>query len=165
MARSKALTVRIPEARLRKLMRARKAKTQSALINLLLAEEEERLHSHRVLHDTPVPSHLPRSMIAFFDTSIHVPMLSSCRWPLRHDPTLRTLPTPSTQTVTGLIWRSYNFISLCTSEHPTSQSPLYYGRQATCERYMGGKPPVAPGLSYHQPGFTNSASQGLPGLP
>ena len=52
MTRSKALTVRIPEARLRKLMRARKAKTQSDLINLLLAEEEERLHSHRVLHDT-----------------------------------------------------------------------------------------------------------------
>jgi hypothetical protein len=52
MARSKALTVRIPEARLRKLMRARKAKTQSDLINLLLAEEEERLHSPRVLRDT-----------------------------------------------------------------------------------------------------------------
>ena len=52
MVRSKALTVRIPEARLRKLMRARKAKTQSDLINMLLAEEEERLHSHRVLRDT-----------------------------------------------------------------------------------------------------------------
>jgi hypothetical protein len=52
MARSKALTVRIPESRLRKLMRARKAKTQSDLINTLLAEEEERLHSHQVLRDT-----------------------------------------------------------------------------------------------------------------
>lgn len=52
MVRSKALTIRIPEARLRKLMRARKAKTQSDLINTLLAEEEERLHSHRVLRDT-----------------------------------------------------------------------------------------------------------------
>lgn len=52
MVRSKALTVRIPEARLRKLMRARKAKTQSDLINILLAEKEERLHSHRVLRDT-----------------------------------------------------------------------------------------------------------------
>ena len=52
MAHSKALTVRIPEARLRKLMRARKAKTQSDLINTLLAEEEERLRSHQVLRDT-----------------------------------------------------------------------------------------------------------------
>ena len=52
MARSKALTVRILEARLRKLMRARKAKTQSDLINTLLAEEEERLHSHQILRDT-----------------------------------------------------------------------------------------------------------------
>jgi hypothetical protein len=48
----KALTVRIPEARLRKLMKARKVKTQSELINTLLAEEEERLHSHKVLRDT-----------------------------------------------------------------------------------------------------------------
>ncbi len=52
MARSKALTVRISETRLRKLMRARKAKTQSDLINILLAEEEERLHSHQVLRAT-----------------------------------------------------------------------------------------------------------------
>jgi hypothetical protein len=49
MARRKALTVRIPEARLRKLMRARKAKTHSDLINTPLTEEEERLHSHQVL--------------------------------------------------------------------------------------------------------------------
>jgi hypothetical protein len=48
----KALTVRIPEARLRKLMRARKVKTQSELINTLLAEEEERLRSHQALRDT-----------------------------------------------------------------------------------------------------------------
>lgn len=48
----KALTVRIPESRLRKLMKARKVKTQSELINTLLAEEEERLHSHKVLRDT-----------------------------------------------------------------------------------------------------------------
>ena len=48
----KALTVRIPEARLRKLMKARKVKTQSELINTLLAEEEERLRSHKVLRDT-----------------------------------------------------------------------------------------------------------------
>lgn len=51
MTRSKALTVRIPEARLRKLMRARKAKTQSDLINTFLTEEE-RLRSHQVLGDT-----------------------------------------------------------------------------------------------------------------
>ena len=48
----KALTVRVPETRLRKLMRARKAKTQSELINTLLAEEEERLHSHKALRET-----------------------------------------------------------------------------------------------------------------
>ena len=52
MAARKALTVRIPEARLRKLMRARQVKTQSELINTLLAEEEERLRSHQVLRDT-----------------------------------------------------------------------------------------------------------------
>jgi len=52
MAARKALTVRIPEARLRKLRRARKVKTQSELINTLLAEEEERLRSHQVLRDT-----------------------------------------------------------------------------------------------------------------
>ena len=52
MAARKALTVRIPEARLRKIMRARKAKIQSDLINTLLAEEEERLQSHQVLRDT-----------------------------------------------------------------------------------------------------------------
>ncbi len=48
----KALTVRVPEIRLRKLMRARKVKTQSELINTLLAEEEERIHSHKVLCET-----------------------------------------------------------------------------------------------------------------
>ena len=52
MGRRKALTVRIHEARLRKLMRARKAKTQSDLVKALLAEEEERLHSHQVLRAT-----------------------------------------------------------------------------------------------------------------
>lgn len=52
MVRGKALTVRIPEARLRKLMRVRKAKNQSDLINTLLAEEEERLHSHQLLRNT-----------------------------------------------------------------------------------------------------------------
>lgn len=52
MEARKALTVRVSEARLRKLMRARKAKTQSDLINTLLAEEEERPRSHKVLRDT-----------------------------------------------------------------------------------------------------------------
>ena len=51
-AKRKAMTVRIPEALLRKLMRQRKAKTQSELINTLLAEEEERLYSHKVLRRT-----------------------------------------------------------------------------------------------------------------
>ena len=52
MAATRAITVRISEMRLRKLMRARKAATQSELINTLLAEEEERLRSHAVLRDT-----------------------------------------------------------------------------------------------------------------
>lgn len=52
MARSKALTVRIPEARRRKLMRAPKVKTQSDLINSLFVEKEERLRSHQVLRNT-----------------------------------------------------------------------------------------------------------------
>jgi hypothetical protein len=52
MARRKAVTVRIPQHRLRQLMRARKVASQSELINTLLAEEEERLKSHRVLRET-----------------------------------------------------------------------------------------------------------------
>ena len=52
MAANRAITVRISETRLRKLMRARRAATQSELINTLLAEEEERLRSHAVLRDT-----------------------------------------------------------------------------------------------------------------
>jgi hypothetical protein len=52
MPANRAITVRISEARLRKLMRARKVATQSELINTLLAEEEERLRSHAVLRDT-----------------------------------------------------------------------------------------------------------------
>jgi len=49
---SRAITVRISESRLRKLMRVRKVATQSELINTLLAEEEERLRSHAVLRAT-----------------------------------------------------------------------------------------------------------------
>jgi hypothetical protein len=52
MAASRAITVRISEVRLRKLMRARKAATQSELINTLLGEEEERLRSHSLLRAT-----------------------------------------------------------------------------------------------------------------
>jgi hypothetical protein len=52
MAGRKAVTVRIPQRRLRQLMRARKVESQSELINTLLAEEEERLKSHQVLRDT-----------------------------------------------------------------------------------------------------------------
>ena len=52
MGASRAVTVRISEARLRKVMRARKVATQSELINTLLAEEEERLRSHNLLRDT-----------------------------------------------------------------------------------------------------------------
>ena len=49
--RRKLLTLRISESRLRRLMRAHKVKSQSDLINNLLAEEEERLKSHRVLRE------------------------------------------------------------------------------------------------------------------
>lgn len=49
---SRAITVRISEVRLRKLMRARRVATQSELINTLLAEEEERLRSHALLRET-----------------------------------------------------------------------------------------------------------------
>jgi len=52
VAGRKAVTVRVPETRLRRLMRDRKAKSQSDLINTLLEEEDERLTSHRVLRET-----------------------------------------------------------------------------------------------------------------
>jgi len=52
MGARRAITVRISEARLRKVMRARRVATQSELINTLLAEEEERLRSHNLLRDT-----------------------------------------------------------------------------------------------------------------
>jgi hypothetical protein len=52
MAGRKPVTLRIPRPRLRQLMRARKVKSQSELINTLLEEEEERLKSHQVLRET-----------------------------------------------------------------------------------------------------------------
>lgn len=50
--RNKAVTVRVPATRLRKVMRARKAATQSELINDLLTEEEERIEAEAVLRET-----------------------------------------------------------------------------------------------------------------
>lgn len=52
MPGNRPITVRIAEARLRKLMRARKVATQTELINTLLVEEEERLRSHALLRET-----------------------------------------------------------------------------------------------------------------
>jgi len=50
--RTRAITVRVPGARLAKVMRARRSATQSELINALLSEEEERLEAERVLRET-----------------------------------------------------------------------------------------------------------------
>jgi hypothetical protein len=52
MAGHKAVTVRVLQPRLRHLMRVRNCRSQSELINALLAEEEERLKSHKVLRET-----------------------------------------------------------------------------------------------------------------
>jgi hypothetical protein len=52
MAGRKAVTVRVLQPRLQHLMRERKCKSQSELIETLLTEEEERLKSHRVLRQT-----------------------------------------------------------------------------------------------------------------
>lgn len=49
---TKAVTVRVPAARLRRLMRARRSATQSELINDLLAEEEERVTAEAALRAT-----------------------------------------------------------------------------------------------------------------
>lgn len=49
---SKAVTVRVPVALLKKVMRARKAATQSELINELLTEAEERIEAEAVLRET-----------------------------------------------------------------------------------------------------------------
>lgn len=48
-AKKTAVTVRLPVARLRQLMRARKIDTQSALINTLLEEEAERVAARSAL--------------------------------------------------------------------------------------------------------------------
>jgi hypothetical protein len=48
------ITIRVAEAPLRRLMRARRMSTPSEFLNTLLAEEEERLRSHAVLRETAV---------------------------------------------------------------------------------------------------------------
>jgi hypothetical protein len=50
--RTRAITVRVPEARLKQVMRARRIATQSELINTLLDEEAEKIASLRVLEST-----------------------------------------------------------------------------------------------------------------
>lgn len=45
---TKAVSVRIPEAKLRRLMRKRRMKSRSALIKALVDEENERIRSHEV---------------------------------------------------------------------------------------------------------------------
>jgi len=47
---TKAVSVRIPEAKLRRVMRKRGMKSRSALIKALVDEEDERIQSHR-LHE------------------------------------------------------------------------------------------------------------------
>jgi hypothetical protein len=50
--RTKAVTVRVPRDRLERLMRIRKAATQSELFNELLAEEEERVDAEKALRSS-----------------------------------------------------------------------------------------------------------------
>ncbi len=50
--RRRTITVRVPEARLKQVMRARKIATQSELINTLLDEEAEKIASRRALEAT-----------------------------------------------------------------------------------------------------------------
>jgi hypothetical protein len=51
-AKKRAITVRVDEARLKQVMRARRIATQSELINTLLEEEAEKIASRRVLEAT-----------------------------------------------------------------------------------------------------------------
>jgi len=50
--RKRAITVRVPEARLKQVMRARRIATQSELFNTLLDEEAEKIRSLRALEAT-----------------------------------------------------------------------------------------------------------------
>ena len=45
---TKAVSVRIPEAKLRRVMCKRRMKSRSALIKALVEEEDERIRSHQV---------------------------------------------------------------------------------------------------------------------
>jgi len=51
-ARSKAVTIRVPEALLKRLMRLRQVDTQSELFHALLAEDDERFASLAALRET-----------------------------------------------------------------------------------------------------------------
>jgi hypothetical protein len=51
-SKKRAITVRVSEARLKQVMRARRIATQSELINTLLEEEAEKIESRRVLEAT-----------------------------------------------------------------------------------------------------------------
>ncbi|MBI2964443.1 MAG: hypothetical protein HYY35_11870 [Deltaproteobacteria bacterium] len=44
---TKAVSVRIPEAKLRRVMRQRRMKSRSELIKTLIDEEDERIRSHQ----------------------------------------------------------------------------------------------------------------------
>jgi len=50
--RKRAITVRVAEAQLKRVMRARKIATQSELINTLLDEEAEKIAARRALEAT-----------------------------------------------------------------------------------------------------------------
>lgn len=47
--RKRAITVRVPEARLKQVMRARRIATQSELFNTLLEEEVEKMSARKAL--------------------------------------------------------------------------------------------------------------------
>jgi len=49
---TKAMSMRLPVARVKRLMRLRKAPTATALVDTLLAEEEERLRALKVLKES-----------------------------------------------------------------------------------------------------------------
>ena len=50
--KTRAITVRVPEARLKQIMRHRRIATQSELINTLLAEEAEKIAARSALEAT-----------------------------------------------------------------------------------------------------------------
>lgn len=50
--KTRAVSIRVSEQRLRQIKRVRRIATTSELINTLLVEEEERLQSHAILKET-----------------------------------------------------------------------------------------------------------------